>query len=528
MLSPLSKQRESPSLSQQLRSPRGSPRNSGSSPRNRGRKPAFFVALCARHFRYFFLCIFPLLLVLQWSMSLTPSPAAIGRNDLSLMETLEGYNPAPPSQHGRLRKMRSPTNSALTNWTAKPQERSNSKIERPPLQLLESYNYANSPLVPSSVYTPRSDNPLPVLLVGSVKSKDPQEDLLLDGLERSRYIEVVQSAEDWLRVNDKAGQVVVHLVDFASLSRDCHHLEKLYRGRHLPPSHQLVYFDMSASVRVITCPKVNALFHGRYRCIKQSIVQGRHWEPRNDWVSPGHIADNSLSGTGPLLHAPHFIRESFVDMVLEVMKAASEDLAKIVVRPRSMHVVHIWRKGDSSHYSQLRRVASQVIQEMNQTRINGRSLKWLVRPRGEEDAIEKGLPQPEYVVSLLNSKIVVVAQHDEWEDHLRLMEALAGGALVLSDPMLAAPHGLKNGTNIVTYHDAESLRRMILHYADHDHEGERVAIAQRGWEPAMGKHRSWHRMEQLFFGAARSSVGKPLDPAPTRPSNLSDVKSTVR
>jgi hypothetical protein len=42
------------------------------------------------------------------------------------------------------------------------------------------------------------------------------------------------------------------------------------------------------------------------------------------------------------------------------------------------------------------------------------------------------------------SKIVVVAQADEWEDHDdRLMEAMTSGAMVLFDSLIAPPTVLK-------------------------------------------------------------------------------------
>lgn len=395
--------------------------------------------------------------------------------------------------------------------------------------LLESYNYAHHPIVPSSsLYKPHSNNPLPVILLGSSETKDPEQGGgLLDGLERSRYIKVIHDKHDWLELQQNAQTakaVVVHLVDWAALDRDCHYLQQMYQDALQPASHRLVYFDTSASTRITVCTAVNALFHNQYRVVKQSIVTGRHWNARHAWVSTGQIMAQPTDGM-PVLHAPHFLRESFVDVLLQAVKATTKAkgatapkdlLAQIVTLPRKLDVVHVWRKGDASHYGRLRRQVSLIIQQLNGTELGSgqHSLRWMVRPRGDDDGVEKGIIQPEYVVSLLNSKIVVVAQRDEWEDHLRLMESLASGALVLTDTMLATPHGLKNGTSILTYHDATSLRNLILYYAHPDHENERIAIAQRGWEIAMGRHRSWHRMEQVLFGAARSKVDKPLEEAP--------------
>jgi hypothetical protein len=327
---------------------------------------------------------------------------------------------------------------------------------------------------------------------------------------------VIQTKQDWLSLKEKPNQTVVHMVDWAAMDRDCHVLEDMYHHVVQPASHILVYVDQTASTRVLTCPTINDLFHNQYRIIKQSIVQDRHWDSKKQWVRRGKIMKNTQQGLGPVLHAPHFLRESFVDLMVEALKASRQKLSKIVSHSRKLDVIHVWRKGDSSHYGRLRRQVSLAIQQLSGTKLKKHSLRWLVRPQGNDDEIERGTVQPEYVANLLSSKIVVVAQRDEWEDHYRLMESLASGALVLTDEMLAAPHGLKNGTNIIVYKDVPTLQRMILHYAHPDNEEERRTIAQKGFDLAMGKHRSWHRMEQLLFGAARSHVNKPLSPAPPR------------
>jgi glycosyltransferase involved in cell wall biosynthesis len=115
---------------------------------------------------------------------------------------------------------------------------------------------------------------------------------------------------------------------------------------------------------------------------------------------------------------------------------------------------------------------------------------------------------------LLQSKIVVVAQRDEWEDHYRLYESLASGALVLTDPMLALPEGLVNGTNLLVYDTLQDLERLLTYYLKHDEE--RQEIAKRGFSMVMGRHRSWHRMEQILFGQPQTSVDKPYAEAPRK------------
>ena len=482
MPSPLSKQRESP-LGKQLSSPRGSPRGA---PRD-----GHCLRLTSRHISVVLMCCLPLVIILQSSITFISSNSSdIHNPDFSTLGTLEA--PRPKSPHQPLPAVNKPLSES-------------------------SFSYTNYPILPHTIYTPHSSNPLPVILLGSDKTQNPEHGLLLDGLERSRYVSVIRNETNWKSLPDETpNQTVVHMVDWAALERDCHLLEAMYDNLAQPPSHLLVYFDTTDSARITSCPKVNRLFRDRFRIMKRSIVKGRHWNSPKQWITKGKIMENSVQGAGPVLHAPHFLREPFVELVSQALHASGTDLSQIVTRRRQLDVTHVWRKGDSSHYGRLRRQVSLVIQKLNGTRLKSHSLRWLVRPQGDDVKIIKGVIQKEYVANLLNSKIVVVAQRDEWEDHYRLLESMASGALVLTDEMLAAPHGLRNGTNVLTYHDAKNLRDLILYYAHPDNEKERLTIAQRGFDLAMGKHRSWHRMEQILFGAARSKVDKPLEGAPSR------------
>jgi hypothetical protein len=105
-----------------------------------------------------------------------------------------------------------------------------------------------------------------------------------------------------------------------------------------------------------------------------------------------------------------------------------------------------------------------------------------------------------YVESLLTTKIVVVAQRDLWEDHYRLFEAFVGGAMVMTDMMISLPAGLVDGKNIIMYRSLKELRQLLLYYLDPEQDKIRLEIAQKGYEVAMGQHRSYHRMEEVFFG----------------------------
>lgn len=119
---------------------------------------------------------------------------------------------------------------------------------------------------------------------------------------------------------------------------------------------------------------------------------------------------------------------------------------------------------------------------------------------GSADRQGRRTPQPAYVKAMLDTKIVVVTQRDEWEDHFRLYEALLSGAMVMTDQMLTLPDlGLKNGTSIVEFNTVESL--VSLANYNLTHEDERQSIAREGRFIALSRHRSWHRMEKISLGS---------------------------
>jgi spore maturation protein CgeB len=105
-----------------------------------------------------------------------------------------------------------------------------------------------------------------------------------------------------------------------------------------------------------------------------------------------------------------------------------------------------------------------------------------------------------YLEALLTTKIVVVAQRDMWEDHYRLFEAISCGALVMTDPMLSLPDELVDGENIIVYHSLDHLRKLVHYYLDPARNDERLQIAHAGWKLAISRHRTYHWMEELFFG----------------------------
>ena len=103
-----------------------------------------------------------------------------------------------------------------------------------------------------------------------------------------------------------------------------------------------------------------------------------------------------------------------------------------------------------------------------------------------------------YAIELVSHKIVVVCQRDMWQGHYRLMEALAGGAMVLTDPMYPLPYGIEDGKQVVVYDSIWKLKYYLNYYLENSEE--RMKIARSGYNVAMNYHRSWHLMERLVFG----------------------------
>lgn len=82
----------------------------------------------------------------------------------------------------------------------------------------------------------------------------------------------------------------------------------------------------------------------------------------------------------------------------------------------------------------------------------------------------------------------------------------------MTDHMLSLPSGLVDGESVVMYKSLDDLREKLLYYLDPAQNTARMKIARKGYEVAMGMHRSFHRMEEIFYG-------KPLSPwVPSNPA----------
>jgi hypothetical protein len=376
-----------------------------------------------------------------------------------------------------------------------------------------SYNATLHPVFPQHNFSPSS--PMTVhLIVGNTGSVEPTSKFLMDGLERSSIIKVSRmsflSARQeikTLKLEAKAYHVDVVIVDWSSLHRDCHVLERILSDYQISEETKIVMMDYSASTRQITCKK----YQSSTRLIKRQIVEGRKWDASTKWVHTGSIVDNhgSSISEGPTLHANFVVRERLVEAIFNMTTKA--EVKKLPQKSRSTHVSFFWNKGDTSHYGQLRNTVATLVKMLDQSKVGSDKKVITTLAETVESSLsggtEEGNIQKEYVRKLLKSKIVVVAQRDEFEDHLRLMDSLASGAMVATDCMHTLPRGLVNGTHILVYDSETSLKRILRYYLTHS--DKRIEIATNGWKVAMRQHRSWASIEHIFFGDFVTHKEKP-------------------
>lgn len=246
------------------------------------------------------------------------------------------------------------------------------------------------------------------------------------------------------------------------------------------------------------------------RCIDKY----RRWAPVRGYINTGRLIhplwdEMLITKSGPPLHAPFAVRTDIADSIHEALRGiASGDssCSPLPLHPvdcipsRPIDIIHLWAIETPPQNSNLRNMASEMVQNMsNWTHPTAsRKLRTETSIQGNRAHVGRQHVSDDYVKAILQSKIVVVTQRDQWEDHFRLFEALAGGAMILMDEMLSLPHSLKDGESVVFFGSIKELKEKALYYLKHTEE--RLAIARKGWEIAMTKHRSWHRLEEMLFG----------------------------
>jgi Glycosyl transferases group 1 len=422
---------------------------------------------------------------------------------------------------------------------------------------------SNFPLIPSAVFQPKSSQPLPVLYIGvegetsaslrNDEDTDSYSDPMLEALEQSSFVSVYAAVfysatgrmiQRDIKQKIHPSKVSAVVIDWAGLHRDCHvlhrilgHISKQFAWlRNTPP--YILMLDGTASSRIEVCANDNGDSNSvipldQMRLAKRSVVEGRRWNNTKGWVESGRLIPTST-----VLRSSGFVADDFIGQLHEAYRRLEKGGTE-----RSIDVSHYWRSLSSPtqtvphdlFYNRLRQAVSAQLsstREMMTTahdsnEPNRRSSQWVERvgvPSRPELTVEsdghseqeKANEEGEIDISmhftiLATSRIVVVAQADEWEDHdNRLMEAMASGGMVLCDTMLAPPPGLKHKTNIIFYDNLRQLDEYIRFFLDPANEERRDQIAKRGVELALGQHRSWHVVESLLFGKALTVADRQL------------------
>ncbi len=372
---------------------------------------------------------------------------------------------------------------------------------------------------------------------------DEMSNIVLDGLEKSPYFEnleptVIPDHRMRNQVVLEENEDVVWLVDaknfaprtYANYSVD---EEVLYvanatinyqKTLKKKPSLKVVFIDYREKIagRSSNCgPERNALIKllgvGNVRQVVGRVAVDRQWDSEKDWIAPGKVWKNQdymCSGT-MTIYSPYATRSDYVQAIQDLFPKhlRIKDRNKPGTTPvDTIRHQDIFYNGDQqNHYdSQLGGAVRTVISSLKGTMIGSRKITTTtgITPKGEESDGVGGVSPPN-IESLLTSKIVVVAQRDIWDGDYGLFEALAGGALVMMDPMLAMPRGLVDGKNVILYHSREDLEDMLLYYLSPEQEEARLKIARNGYDLAMGSHRTFHQIEEIFFGTPLSSSTLP-------------------
>lgn len=278
------------------------------------------------------------------------------------------------------------------------------------------------------------------------------------------------------------------------------HRRKQPQAKKLSITWPIHFVDYRDTRDVFECPITLFDNSSSVHYHKRSIVEGRQWNDTTQWISTGTripLFDDSSRGYGTKNqvgvhhhHISYFVRTDIVEMLDTILHSKNLTLKDPIERvERSYDVAHLWpANGEKILRSQVS--ALLLDQVKNKTVFCGFT--------GAADERGRRGVSPSYVKMLLDTKIMVVVQRDNWEDHYRLFEAMVGGAMIMTDRMLSLSRGLQNGTSIVEFANPEELLQRLLYYLEHP--AERREIAKRGRWVAMSQHRSWHRMEQIVFG----------------------------
>lgn len=277
----------------------------------------------------------------------------------------------------------------------------------------------------------------------------------------------------------------------------------------LPLQWPVFIIDFTDGIQHPHCTEVDdQIGEKNVRYTTRSLAR-RGWDERIQWTRSQKPIPMKQFGHD-YLHTPLTVRTDTIAGLDSYLKKKGMPLTHPIEKlPRPVDISHFWpaekKEGPievNHNRGNLRSMVSRILDALGKKE----GLNTFLGVKGK--AINEGRTsvREAYIEGLLEAKIVVVTQRDAWEDHYRLMEALIGGAMVMTDKMFGMPAGLKNGTSIIEFDSAESLKSLVMHYLSHDEE--RIEIGRQGRYVAMSRHRSWHRMEEIVFGEPRSTCGK--------------------
>lgn len=366
------------------------------------------------------------------------------------------------------------------------------------------------------------DKKLKVLFLTQKMGAGKVQHVFLDGLRGSDYIELIDVVALPSNESYRDRGEDVWMEDSPIFGCEVTEAYAKQTTRHIP----VVHLDYKDFPYLKFCDNLHNIVGGKQniRYVKRSIVDGREYNWDTAWTTAGHYSANiGLEGTGgPIIHSPYTVRTDQVQVMQRVLHE-STFASPVDFLPKPIDAMHFWGKGNDP-VSRLRNYVTEIVHGMNGQLLynetlpdnttkpipNNRKLRAVARVVGSRGTPGRRAVQEDYVKFMLKAKIVVVTQRDKHEDHYRLMEALMGGAMVAHEFMLSLPKGLVDRESVVLFRSKRELQDLIWYYTAH--EEERKAIAQRGWEVAMGRHRSWHRMEEILFGRPLTDVNNPYGP----------------
>jgi hypothetical protein len=259
--------------------------------------------------------------------------------------------------------------------------------------------------------------------------------------------------------------------------------------------------------KVYECEKVAKAAEGWYFVAKRSIEIGREWDESLQFPKKGSLT-KPISKL--ILHSPYPVRTDVARDIAKLVTAKGFSSPLDMNILRDVDVSHFYARqtnvGTKAYFDNLRNGINSILKFIDGMNLgNYRKITTFSGLAGKDRKLGRNVVSPEYINTMLRSKIIVVAQRDAWSDHYRLMEGLSSGAMILADETLILPRGLRHGESLIMFHSYSDLREKILYYLQHDEE--RISIAKKGWDIALGYHRSWHAMESLVFGHPITNAG---------------------